>query len=166
MDVDTTARLDALEARLRAAEDRLAILDLLNTYGPLVDSAEGDTAARLWTEGGSYAFVYDAELKQLTAPDELAPMYGWPGHLDLVNTGVSHFTGTPKIMLDGNRAKAVGYSFVILRDTAGEGWKVWRAAINRWLLERTGEGWKIAERRSVPLDGSDLSLATMREVMA
>lgn len=159
-------RIAALEARLQAAEDRLAILDLLNTYGPLVDSAEGDAAADLWEEGGSYAFVYEGELKHLTAPDELAPMYGWPGHLELVEAGVSHFTGTPRIMLSGDSAKAVGYSFVVLRDNAGEGWKVWRAAVNRWLLKRTAAGWKISERRSVPLDGSDLSLATMREVLA
>lgn len=166
MDKAIEQRLAAMEARLQAAEDRLAILDLLNTYGPLVDSAEGEAAAELWEEGGSYAFVYEGELKHLRAPEELAPMYGWPGHLDLVKTGVSHFTGTPRIMLDGDRAKAVGYSFVVLRNADGEGWKVWRAAVNRWLLKRTDAGWKITERRSIPLDGSELSLSTMKEVMA
>ena len=166
MDAATEQRLAALEQRLQAAEDRLTILDLLNTYGPLVDSAQGNAAAALWEAGGSYAFVYEGELKHLTAPGELAPMYGWPGHLELVETGVSHFTGTPRIMLDGDSAKAVGYSFVVLRNTAGEGWNVWRAAVNRWLLTRTETGWKIAERRSVPLDGSELSLATMKEVLS
>ena len=39
-------RLDALEKRCRAAEDHLAILNLVNSYGPRVDNAaskeEGD----------------------------------------------------------------------------------------------------------------------------
>ena len=38
-------RLAALEARLRHAEDHLEILNLLNTYGPFVDSATGGRRA-------------------------------------------------------------------------------------------------------------------------
>lgn len=44
-------RVSELEARMRVAEDH-RILYLLNTYGPLVDSDEGDAAARLWIGGG------------------------------------------------------------------------------------------------------------------
>jgi hypothetical protein len=36
--LSTEERLAALETRLRVAEDKLEILDLLNSYGPLVDS--------------------------------------------------------------------------------------------------------------------------------
>ena len=39
----TEDRLAALEVRLQAAEDHLAILNLLNSYGPLVDSGGVET---------------------------------------------------------------------------------------------------------------------------
>lgn len=163
--MDTEQRLAALEARLRKAEDHLEILNLLNTYGPLVDSATAEPAGKLWVEGGGYSFTLpDGGTKRLAAPDEIAGMYAWPGHLDLVNTGCAHLTATPKITVDGDAAQAVGYSVVILRE--GERWFLWRAAVNHWTLRRTGEGWRIVERFNRALDGSEESHATMRQVLA
>lgn len=40
-------RLIALETRLRAAEDQLEIIRLLNTYGPAVDSGSAKAAIGL-----------------------------------------------------------------------------------------------------------------------
>ena len=158
-------RLAALEARLQAAEDHLAILNLLNSYGPLVDSATGGPAAALWAEGGGYSFTLPGGGdKRLEAPEEIAGMYGWEGHLELVKTGCAHLTATPKISVSGDDAQAVGYSFVVLREA--ERWFLWRAAINHWTLTRTPEGWRIAERFNRTLDGSDISLETMRQVLA
>lgn len=156
-------RLAALEGRLRAAEDHLEILNLLNTYGPLVDSATGQPAGELWVEGGGYNFTLpDGSAKRLEAPDEIAGMYAWQGHLDLVNNGCAHLTATPKITVDGDEAQAVGYSFVVLRE--GERWFLWRAAVNHWTLTRTSAGWRIAERFNRTLDGSEQSHETMRKV--
>jgi len=158
-------RLAALEARVLAAEDHLAILNLLNTYGPLVDSATGGPAGELWVPGGGYNFtVPGGGTKRLEAPDEIAGMYGWEGHLDLVNTGCAHMTATPKISVSGDEAQAVGYSFVVLRE--GERWFLWRAAVNHWTLRRTDAGWRIVERFNRALDGSEISHETMRKVMA
>ena len=42
---------------------------------------------------------------------------------------------------------------------------VWRAAINRWTLVRTPDGWRIAERFNRALDGSADSHDTMRKVL-
>lgn len=163
--MDTEQRLAALEARLRKAEDHLAILNLLNTYGPLVDSATAEPAGKLWVEGGGYSFTLpDGGNKRLEAPDEIAGMYSWPGHLDLVNAGCAHLTATPKITVDGDEAQAVGYSFVVLRE--GERWFLWRAAVNHWTLRRAGDGWRIVERFNRALDGSAESLETMRKVQA
>jgi hypothetical protein len=161
--MDTEQRLAALEARLRKAEDHLEILNLLNTYGPLVDSATAEPAGKLWVEGGGYNFtVPDGGTKRLEAPDEIAAMYGWPGHLDLVNTGCAHMTATPKITVDGDEAQAVGYSFVVLRED--ERWFLWRAAVNHWTLRRTDAGWRIVERFNRALNGSPESHETMRKV--
>jgi hypothetical protein len=165
----TEDRLAALEARLQAAEDHLAILNLLNSYGPLVDSATGKEAGELWVAGGGYNFgLNEGQTKRLEAPDEIAGMYSWEGHMNLVNTGCAHLTATPKISVTGDHAQAVGYSFVVLRE--GERWYLWRAAINHWTLRRTSGagngGWRIVERFNRTLDGSEQSHETMRKVLA
>ena len=162
--MDREARLLELESRLRAVEDQLEIQNLLMTYGPLVDSATAEPAGALWVQGGGYNFTLpDGGTKRLAAPDEIAGMYGWPGHLDLVNTGCAHMTATPKITVDGDDAQAVGYSVVILKE--GDRWFLWRAAVNHWTLKRTAEGWRIAERFNRALDGSPDSHATMKKVL-
>ena len=94
----------------------------------------------------------------------LPKLYESEGHMGLVNTGVSHFTGTPKITVSGDTASALAYSFVILRE--GERWYVWRAAINEWSLVRTADGWRIEERFNRTLDGSPESHDLMRRVTA
>ncbi len=158
-------RLEALEKRCRAAEDHLEILNLLNSYGPLVDSATAEPAGQLWVKGGGYNFTNpDGEPARLEAPDEIAGMYGWQGHLDLVADGCSHMTATPKISVDGDDAQAVGYSFVVRRE--GDRWFLWRAAINHWTLRRTDDGWRIVERFNRTLNGSDESHETMRKVLS
>ncbi len=158
-------RLAVLEGRLRAAEDHLEILNLLNTYGPLVDSATAQPAGELWVDGGGYNFTLpEGGTKRLSAPDEIAGMYGWQGHLDLVNSGCAHLTATPRISVKGDEAEAVGYSFVVLKED--ERWFLWRAAVNHWTLRRTPDGWRIAERFNRALDGSPESHETMRKVLA
>ena len=162
--MDRETRLLEIEARLQKAEDHLAILNLLMSYGPLVDSATAEPAGALWVEGGGYSFTLpDGGTKRLVAPDEIAGMYSWPGHLDLVNTGCAHLTATPKITVDGDAAQAVGYSVVILKE--GERWFLWRAAVNHWALARTSEGWRIVERFNRALDGSPESHQTMQKVL-
>jgi hypothetical protein len=156
-------RLAALEARCRKAEDHLEILNLLNTYGPLVDSATAAPAGELWVEGGGYSFtVPGSGTRRLEAPYEVAGMYHWDGHLDLVNTGCAHLTATPRIGITGDDAEAVGYSLVILKE--GERWFLWRAAVNHWTFRRTAQGWRIVERFNRALDGSPESHETMRKV--
>lgn len=158
-------RLEALEKRCRAAEDHLEILNLLNSYGPLVDSCTAREAGELWVEGGGYNFTGpDGTPGRLEAPDGIADMYSWPGHVQLTETGCSHLTATPKITVDGDEAQALGYSFVVLRE--GDRWFLWRAAINHWTLKRTGEGWRIVERFNRTLNGSPESHETMRKVLA
>jgi hypothetical protein len=163
--MDIEARLSALEARVRAAEDHIEILNLLNSYGPLVDSASAKEAGDLWVPGGGYNFGKPGGgTQRLEAPDEIAGMYGWQGHLDLVNAGCAHLTGTPKITVNGDDAQAVGYSFVVLREEAR--WYLWRAAVNHWTLRRTAEGWRITERFNRTLDGSPESHETMKKVLS
>ena len=158
-------RLEALEERCRAAEDHLEILNLLNSYGPLVDSGSAAEAARLWIEGGGYNYSGGTgQGRRKQAPEDLLDLYESEGHMHLVETGVSHLTAPLRVRVDGDRARALGYSFVILRE--GERWIVWRAAINEWTLTRTPEGWRIAERFNRTLDGGEDSHEVMRRILA
>lgn len=154
-------RLAALEARLRAAEDELDIIRLLNSYGPLVDSGESRSAADLWIEGGAYDVGGG---NRLIAPKDLVAMYDSGGHRDLIHTGASHFTGTPRITLHGDTAEAVAYSLVVKKE--GDRWFLWRAAANHWTLVRTSNGWRIKERYNRVLDGSEESHDTLRRVLS
>lgn len=157
-------RLAALEARLQAAEDHLEILNLINSYGPLVDSGMDQDAAALWVAGGGYNYTLpDGGTQKLEAPEPLAGMYRSEGHLGLVNTGCAHLNATPKVSVHGDKAEAVGYSFVVLRE--GERWFLWRAAVNHWQFVRTADGWRVEERFNRTLDGSDISHETMRKVL-
>ncbi len=157
-------RLAALEQRLGAAEDHLQILNLLNSYGPLVDSGTGEPAAELWLAGGGYSrSKAGGGTARAIAPEDLVAMYASDGHRTLVDNGVSHLTATPIITVDGDSAHAVGYSFVVLRES--DRWILWRAAINEWSLARTPEGWRIAERLNRVLDGSQDSHDVMRKVL-
>lgn len=42
---------------------------------------------------------------RLDAPDGLVAIYESESHMGLLGTGVSHFTGTPKITVEGDRAR-------------------------------------------------------------
>ena len=162
--MDVEERLATLERRLQAAEDHLAILNLLDSYGPLVDSGSAEPASHLWIEGGGYNFSGGtSQGTRLEAPDRLVAMYRSEGHMGLVNTGCSHLTATPVIKVNGDAATALGYTFVILRE--GERWFVFRAAINEWKLVRTADGWRIAERFNRTLTGSEDSHEVMRRIL-
>lgn len=158
-------RLDALEKRCRAAEDHLAIQNLIFSYGPLVDSGSAQEAAALWIEGGGYNYSGgSANGTRKQAPEDLVAMYEGEGHMGLVTTGVSHLNAPAVIRVDGDAATAMCYSFVILRE--GERWFVWRAAINEFQCVRTAAGWRIAERLNRTLTGTEESHALMRKVIA
>ena len=122
-------------------------------------------AAGLWADGGGYDFTSAAGGRtRVEAPQGLARVLQSPLHADLVATGAAHVTAMPHITLSGDRADAVGYSFVIVNQDGR--WHLWRAAINHWALERTAGGWRIAERFNRVLDGAAESHATMRKVLA
>jgi uncharacterized protein (TIGR02246 family) len=150
-------RVAALEARVRASEDELAILRLLATYGPAVDSGESQAAAELWASDG----VYDVGgVSREQGHDAIAALYDADFHQSLIRQGSAHVTVTPQITLDGDRAVAVGYSIVFRRGE--DGYAAWRLSANRWTLARTGDGWRIAERFNRVVDGSPESHDTLR----
>jgi uncharacterized protein (TIGR02246 family) len=154
----TTAdeRIAALEARLRAVEDHLAIIHVVASYGPLVDSGDADGAAALWTEDG----VYDVDTGTYAGHDGIAAMVESRQHQGLLSRGCAHVSSTPQVRLREDTAVAITHSQLLMRDEQG-GFRVLRATAHRWELVRTSGGWRVEQRTSRLLDGS----AAARELL-
>ena len=55
------ARVTALEARVAQLQDELAVMRLINSWGPAVDTGSSQHAADLWAQDG----VLDSDLNRL-----------------------------------------------------------------------------------------------------
>jgi hypothetical protein len=143
-------RVEALEARLRAVEDELALYRLMTSYGPAADSGDGVKASEIWTEDG----VYDADGPGVMAGrGAIVAMLSQEGHQSMV-PGCAHLNHPVIIEIDGDHATAVGYSQVWRTDDGQH--RVFRLAANRWEFERTGERWRVLRRTNRRL-GTDES---------
>lgn len=149
--------LDALSARVRALEDRLAIYQIVATYGPAIDRAD-PAAADLWVEDG----VYDTYPRVLDGRAEIAAMVDGELHQSLVARGCAHVQTMPQVVVDGDRAVATLHSLLLLREPEQDGFRVWRAAANRWELRREGDGWRITRRTNRLLDGDEAARELLR----
>ncbi|HEY6868378.1 MAG TPA: nuclear transport factor 2 family protein [Novosphingobium sp.] len=141
-------RLAALEARTRAAEDELAIIRLVASYGPLVDTGRDDLAPALFTADG----VYDVSHGRLAGPEAFAQLLRHQEHHDTLRQGIAHIMGLPWVRVEGDHAVATNCTTLFLRE--GDGYRTFRVAQNVWKLVRTPDGWKISERTN-RLIGSD-----------
>ena len=153
-------RLEALERRVRAAEDQLEILRILNSYGPLMDSRQGEAVAHLWVEGGSIDL---GGVGRAEAYDGIAKLFSSEAHHKLTGTGSAHLTLSPRITLHGDTAEAVAYSLVVMKE--GERWILHRATANYWTFVRTPQGWRVQERSNRVLNGSEESHDILRKAL-
>jgi len=142
--------ISALAARLAAVEDELAIIRLIASYGPLVDSGWAEPPAELFAEDG----VYDVDGGQLRGPAEIAAMLRGDMHQSCVAGGIAHAMGLPWVRIDGDKAVATNTTQIFLREA--DQYKPWRIAQNVWHLgrERDGDPWQV-RRRFNRLVGSD-----------
>ena len=143
-------RIARLEERLRRVEDQLEIINLVASYGPLVDSGDSVGAAALWTSDG----VYDVDTGTYEGHAGLAAMVDSPPHQKLIERGCAHLTTTPRVSVQGDTAVAVTHSQLLLRSRTGN-YEVVRATAHRWELVRTADGWRVERRTSRLLDGGE-----------
>jgi ketosteroid isomerase-like protein len=154
-------RIAALEARLARLEDEAAILRLIAAYGPAVDSCDAAAVAALWAEDGSYDFG-GAPLQGSAAVGALVDL---DSHRGYVAAGAGHVLSLPRVTIDGDRAVAVNYSQVLVRDRAG-GWRCERLSANRWDLGRGPAGWQVVARVNRLLDGAEAPRALLAAAAA
>lgn len=152
-------RLEALERRLGAAEDELAIIRLVASYGPLVDCGRTDLAPQLMAPDGVYD-VIGARLDRAA----FAAMLSGCEHQGLVREGIAHVMGLPWVRIDGGRAIAVNCTQLFHK--GARGFEVFRVAQNVWHLERGPGGWKIAERFNRLIGDDDEARALLERAAA
>jgi hypothetical protein len=153
----------SLEDRIRAIEDRLEIYNLIASHPP-----SADTGADYFTRA---AYFEDGELDlgrgtPRAGNEAIARATRTPEHQAAIAGGLAHFTGLPRIELDGDRAVVVSYLQILTPHPTAEphevpnhgvskGFRIHRVAANRWELERSPAGWKIRRRTVRTIDGSE-----------
>jgi uncharacterized protein (TIGR02246 family) len=138
---------DELRTRLGRLEDERDISRLIASYGPAVDGGDADAAARLWATDG----CYDVEGWHMEGRADVHAMVSSRSHQNLVANGCCHFVGPAVVTVTGDSAVAVCESLVLVRD--GDGYRVWRATANHFMLQRIDGRWQITVRTSRVLDG-------------
>jgi hypothetical protein len=141
-------RLAGLERRVQRLEDEVAVLRLVNSWGPAVDTGSSEAAAALWHEDG----VLESDLSHLQGPGAVFAMVESDGQQALITQGCAHVQSAPIVSIDGDEAQAVTYSQVYLH--ADEGHAVWRVSANVWQFGRTSDGWRVTRRTNRVIDGS------------
>ena len=146
-DSQLSDRFAGLEARVKHLEDQLAIQRLINSWGPAVDTGNGEAAAALFADDA----ILESDLSYLLGPAAITAMVYGEGHQALVRDGSAHIPAFPIVELDGDAARAVAYTRVY-RHT-GEGYEVWRVSANYWEFRRDTDGWRVTRRTNHVIDG-------------
>lgn len=149
----------SLEERIGRIERRLALYDLIASYGPSVDSGSGASAAQLWSDDG----VYDYGDSMLEGADAVAGMVRGPAHQGLIHQGAAHMLGFPAVRCNAecDQATVTGYSQVC-RHEDGK-FYLWRVSANSWECRWDGERWVVDRRRAYLLNGQERSRVLLRE---
>ena len=144
-------RVQTLERRLQAAEDRMAIYQIIATYGPTADSCSKEVLRGLYADDGVYD--HTEGVAPYVGADGVAGLVESATHLGYVEKGCAHITSMPHVVVKGDKAVATCNSRVYLKD--GEHWRLERVSANRWEFERTLEGWRVKHRTNRLLNGDD-----------
>jgi SnoaL-like domain len=152
-------RLTSLEGRVQVLEDHVAILRLIHSWGPAVDTGESNAAGALWDENG----VLESDLSRLEGPAAVRAMVASDGQRALIARGCAHVQTAPIVTVDGDRATVIAYSQVYLH--AEDGHAVWRVSANQWDCARSAGTWRITRRINRVIDGGGQSHAVLTRAL-
>ena len=157
--MNADSALEDLSKRLALLEDELAIIRLIASYGPLVDSGSSTAAPALFADGG----VYDVDVGQLDGPQAIQRMLEGDLHRQCLSGGIAHAMGLPWVRIDGDRAVATNTTQIFLRED--ETYRPWRIAQNVWRLARQDGEWKVSHRTNRLIGPDGKAMRSLREVL-
>jgi hypothetical protein len=140
--------ITSLERRVHMLEDHVAILRIINSWGPAVDTGTSHAAGALFDAGGEL----ESDLSRLEGPAAVVAMVESDAQQAMIQRGCAHVQTAPLITVAGDHATAIAYSQVYLH--AEHGHDVWRVSANRWEFRRTSKGWRITRRVNRVIDGN------------
>ena len=146
---ETAALVRELAERVTQLEDRIAILNLMTSYGPAIDSGSAEAVAAVWTEDG----VYDVDTAVYSGHDEIKAMVGSKSHQGFIAGGCGHILEPGYVKVDGDTAVATCKSQLILNNRDAPGFTVMRVTANRREMRKIDGAWKCVKRISRVLDG-------------
>jgi hypothetical protein len=159
-------RVAALEVEVRRLNDHLAIQKIISRYGPFVDCINSTGRVEKFAEYYGADMIYDISDKhKFNGADFARSLLTIPSHQDYVTSGSTHVMAFPYILVDGDRATALGYSHVIKNAHDGT-FTVVRSSVNYWEFSRDGGNWRIVRRTNRPVDGTDEAYNLMHRVDA
>lgn len=144
---------DTTEQRLRAVEDRLAILDLEGAYGHAYDSKRGAVWAALFTEDGIYQ---GRRLPGMPAQNLVQGRENLARFCESEPLSGIHSMHAPHITLDGDAATARVHFRFQASGTDEHGRTLSRAVTGYYDIAyvRTVEGWRIRRRVTTYLESA------------
>jgi hypothetical protein len=157
-----TTTPQTIEQRLRLVEDKLAIYHLIASHPPAADTGNENYYRNAFTGDGA---VDLGGGKTADGNEAIASVVARPEHQVAIAGGLCHFAGLPRVEVEGDVAVAISYLQIVTPNRtaaaievpghgASPGFRIHRAAVNRWDLVRTATGWKVKRRMLRPLDGS------------
>jgi hypothetical protein len=169
-----SSEISALEARLRAVEDRFEIMNLIAAHPPSADTGAVEYTRDAWVEEG--VFDRGPILGAERGRDTIAALVAKQEHRDAIAGGMAHISGLPHIKIDGDKAVVVHYLQIIVPEKnldsievpnhgSGRGFRPFRVLASRWELVRTAKGWKFKHRAVRLLDGSTEPLKLLAEAL-
>lgn len=160
-----------LEARLRIVEDKLAIYELIASHPLSADTGNAEYTRSVYLEDG--VFDRGPTLDGARGARDIAAFILRSEHHEAIRGGLAHFGSLPLIDLRGDSAVVTSYLMIVHLDHEGEpralpnhgvstGYRIHRAVVNRWELERRDGPWMIAKRTLLPVDGADIHQTLLR----
>lgn len=147
--------------QLRRVADVQEIINLVMTYGPMVDAGDAEGTAQLWSSTGSYEV--DGVLS-MQGRDEIAKMVHTPLHQQLINGGAAHVLTVPRISIRDEEADGFNHALLIAHE-AGK-YRIERISANQWKFGKESGEWRILSRVNRPLDGRPAARELLGRVLS
>jgi len=132
------------------AADQLAIIDTINAYSHALDDKDRDLFMDCFTEDAAWTYKREEGEEWSFRVEGRAALGEWyDGHFAMFPIGrENHITAHTRVTLDGDRASAISFYFVI-RDV-DDALRVNTAGRYHDAMRRCADGcWRIEERRGI-----------------